>query len=658
MSLRDAPFLLLVACAACESRGAATASGTDTLRVEWPVVGGDDEARHYSPLSQVDRANVARLERAWLWSSPDRLLRSGDQVTEPGSFEATPIMVGDTLFLSTALGRVVALDAETGRAFWTFVPELALGATPSDARWGLVHRGVAQAVVRGGRRIYVNVGARLHAIDAATGTPVTDFGDSGSVDLNDGLRWPAEAEKVRSTSAPVVAGDVVIVGSAIPDRLVHDRDPPGAIMAFDVATGTPRWTWHSVPPADAPGGDSWEAGANDRVGHANVWSPMTVDPARGLLYANVSAASNDFYGGRRKGANLYSESLVCLDAATGRLQWHFQYLHHGLWDYEAAAPPMLISIPRDGRLRDIVVVPGKTGFLYAFDRVTGAPVWPIEERPVRASDVPGEEAWPTQPHPSWPPPFTQQGITESDLVDFTPEVRRQALDEVRGMRLGALFDPPSREGTVLLPGWLGGAGWGGGAWDPTQQRLYVKATRNPVLARVVPADPAFHGDSAGFVTDYREPPHRALDITVPRRHRLPFFPRIPESIPIVKPPYGTLASYDMNDGSIDWNLTVGDSPRVRLAFPSLALPPLGAPGPPGPIVTAGGLVFLTGGGESLLALDSRTGAQLWEGPLGKTSNANPMTYRTSSGRQFIVVGFGSGENGRLVAFTLAGDLDR
>lgn len=644
-------LVVLVACAG-ESRTASPTTGGDSLRVEWPVVGGDNEARHYSALAQVDRDNVSQLQRAWEWSSPDRKRQSGGTLVEPGNFEATPIMVGDTLFVSTALGRVVALDAGSGREFWTWEPGFAVDATLSDGRWGLVHRGVAQHVVNGRRRIFINAGAALHAIDAATGQLVPTFGASGSVDLTAGLRWPAEAGHVRSTSAPVVAGDLVIVGSAIPDRLVHDRDPPGAILAFDVATGARRWAWHSVPPAGAPGGETWEAGANERVGHANVWSPMTVDPARGLLFANVSAASNDFYGGRRKGANLYSESLVCLDAATGRLRWHFQYVHHGLWDYESAAPPMLISVPRGGELRDIVVVPGKTGFLYVLDRVTGEPLWPVDERAVRASDVPGEEAWPTQPHPTWPPPFTQQGISESDLADFTPALRQQALEEVRGMRLGAFFDPPSIEGTVLLPGWLGGAGWGGGAFDPSQQRLFIKATRNPVLARVVPADPAVHGDSARFVADHREPPHRALDIDVPRRHKYPFFPRIQEPIPIVKPPYGTLASYDMNDGSIDWNLAVGDSPRVRLAFPGLPLPPLGAAGPPGPIVTAGGLIFITGGGESLLALDARTGAQVWEGVLGETSNANPMTYRTSSGRQFIVVGFGAGERGRLVAFAL------
>jgi quinoprotein glucose dehydrogenase len=281
------------------------------------------------------------------------------------------------------------------------------------------------------------------------------------------------------------------------------------------------------------------------------------------------------------------------------------------------------------------------------------PLWPIEERAVPASDVPGELASATQPHPTWPPPFSQQGVTEADLVDFTPRIRELALAEVRGMRFGRFFEPPSIQGTILLPGWVGGAGWGGGAFDPGQQRYFVKTTRNAVLARIVPADTMLHG-SAGYVADHREPPHRALDIELPRRHRYPWLPKIMEPIPIVKPPYGTLAAYDLADGALAWNLSVGDSPRVRSHpdFRALRLPPLGAAGPAGPIVTAGGLVFVTGGGESLVALDARTGTQLWEGVIGYISHANPMTYRTRSGRQFVVVGAGSGDNGRLVAYTL------
>jgi quinoprotein glucose dehydrogenase len=387
---------------------------------------------------------------------------------------------------------------------------------------------------------------------------------------------------------------------------------------------------------------------------------MTVDTARGLLFANVSAASNDFYGGRRKGANLYSESLVCIDAASGKLRWHFQYVHHGLWDYETAAPPMLITIAHEGSQRDVVAVPGKTGFLYVFDRTTGAPIWPVEERPVPVSDVPGEETSPTQPHPTWPLPFTQHGIRESDLVDFTPELRKLARAQVEGMKFGRMFEPPSLQGTIVLPGWYGGAGWGGGAFDPDQKRLFVKATRIPSLARVVPADTAANGD-ARFVADQRQPPHLVLDIERPRRHRYLKFRTVLERIPIIKPPYGTIAAYDFSRGGLlAWNLTVGDTRRVRRHpdFRNLELPQLGVSGPPGPIVTGGGLVFVTGGGEALLALDARSGAQLWEGFIGRLSLANPMTYRTSSGRQFVVVAAGSGTRASLVAYALPRDIAR
>lgn len=635
-------------------------SGADSVRVEWPQIGGDAAARHYSPLGDIDQSNVAQLEQAWEWRTPDRSYELNGEEVIPGSFEATPVMVGDTLFVSTGMGRVVALDAESGRTLWTFVATLTVDSVPFDARWGLVHRGVAQGIVDGQRRLFMNAGPRLWALDAANGRQVPGFGHEGSVSLSEGLRWPADSHHVRSTSPPVLAGDLVIVGSAIPDRLVHDRDPPGALLAFDVRTGARRWAWHTVPETTTKGAETWEPGATERTGHANVWSPMTVDTARGLLFANVSAASNDFYGGRRKGANLFSESLVCLDAATGALRWHFQYVHHGLWDYETAAPPMLITIVHGGAEKDIVAVPGKTGFLYLFDRLTGVPLWPIEERAVPASDVPGEVAAPTQPHPTWPPPFTQQGISEADLVDFTPRVRELALAEVRGMRFGGFFEPPSVQGTIVLPGWVGGAGWGGAAFDPARQRLFVKATRTPMLARVVQADSAVNGPNAGYVADLREALHRVLDIELPRRHRYLWFRTIQEPIPIVKPPYGTLAAYDLTDGMLAWNLTVGDSPRVRRHpdFRHLDLPPLGAAGPPGPIVTAGGVVFVTGGGTSLVALDAMTGAQLWEGVIDHVSNANPMTYRTRSGRQFVVVGAGSGENGRLVAYALPRDITR
>lgn len=635
----------------------ATTAGADSMRVEWPVTGGDHAASHYSPLADIRRDNVTTLRMAWEWRTTDRERESGDSVVAPGAFEATPVMVGDTLFFTTAMATVVALDAETGAAIWTFDPPLTVDSTPFDPRWGLVHRGVAQGVIDGRRTIYVGAGARLWALDASTGRPVERFGGRGSVSLVDGLRWPADSHHVRSTSPPVIAGDLVIAGSAIPDRLVHDRDPPGALLAFDVRTGERRWAWHAVPDVDEPGSESWEPGATDRVGHANIWSPMSVDTARALLFANVSAASNDFYGGRRKGANLYAESLVCLEAGSGRLLWHFQYVHHGLWDYESAAPPMLITVSQGGVPRDLVAVPGKTGFLYVLDRLTGEPIWPIEERAVPSSDVPGEAAWPTQPFPTWPPPFTQQGITEDDLVDFTPRVHELARERVRGLRFGEFFAPPSLEGTVLLPGWVGGAGWGGGAWDPAQQRLFVKATRSPVLARVVPADSATNGPDAGYVVDGSQPPHRALVLDLPRRHRYLWFRSVPEEIPIVKPPYGTLAAYDLADGALAWNVTAGDLPRVRRhpSFRHLELPPLGAPGPAGPIVTAGGLVFVTGGGESLLAFDATSGAQVWEGVLGYLSRANPMTYRTRRGRQFVVVGAGTGLRGRLMAFALPRD---
>jgi quinoprotein glucose dehydrogenase len=637
---------------------ASRVASSDDLRAEWPLVGGDDGATHYSPLNQITRENVRHLRPAWTWQTIDREVTIADGTrVEPGAFETTPVMVGDTLFFTTAMSQVVALDAESGREYWRFDPELPVDPGMIEARWGMVHRGVALWTGDGARRVFVTAGPRLMALDAATGKPIPSFGEKGAASLEEGLRWKVADGSIRSTSAPVVVGDLVIAGSAIPDHIIHDNDPPGALHAFDVRTGERRWTWHTVPERGAPGSETWEGDAIDRVGHANVWSPMTADPGRGLLFANVSAASNDFYGGRRPGNNLYAESLVSLDAATGQLRWYFQYIHHGLWDYEAAAPPMLITLPTTAAPRDVVVVPGKTGFLYIFDRDTGEPLWPIEERQVPASDVPGELASPTQPFPTWPPAFSQQALTEQDLVDFTPELRARALERVSDYRLGGLFEPPSLEGTILLPGWRGGAGWGGGAYDPVNGRLFVKSSRDPILARLIPD--SREGGNAGYVMDLSQPPHRRLDLILPRRHRWQLWRTVDVAIPIVKPPYGRLGAYDFPAGTLAWNLPAGDSPLVRQhpALRSLHLKALGVSGPPGPIVTAGGVVFLTGGGEELLAIDARSGAQLWSARFG-LSRANPMTYRTATGRQFVVVANGEGTGGRLSAFALPPELVR
>jgi quinoprotein glucose dehydrogenase len=370
---------------------------------------------------------------------------------------------------------------------------------------------------------------------------------------------------------------------------------------------------------------------------------------RGLLYLPFSTPSNDFYGGDRKGDNLFAESIVSLDANTGQRVWHFQTVHHGLWDYDLPAPPNLMSITVGGRRIDAVAVLGKTGWVYTFDRVTGRPVWPIVERPVPASDVPGERAAATQPFPTRPAPFAKQGLTQDDLMDFTPELKRLALQEIAKYRSGPMFTPPSLGGTVMMPGLIGGAGWGGGAFDPETGLLYVKASNWPQLIRLW-QPPRSDTINARYAYDRTG----SLGIRWPGTAADGGSGMETRTLPVHKPPYGTLTAIDMNTGEHRWQVTVGDTPWMREhpALKQLDLPPLGVSGSPGPIVTGGGLVFLTGGGSVLYAMDKASGAALWQAELGGPGYAVPMTYQTRGGRQYLVIATGEGENAVLKAFAL------
>lgn len=632
------------------------APGDPSRRIEWPAYGGDPGGLKYSPAAELTPDNVAGLRPLWTWriGDPSPRRSEGGAEVEAGSFQATPLMVGDTLYLSTPYAGAVALEAATGREIWRHDSEAWRWPHPGG-RPGFVHRGVALWSDDGTRRVLLHSRWRLVALDAATGRPVPGFGVDGVVDLTTGLRWPVDFRHLTGTSPPAVYRDIVIVGSAVSDNLVFPRDPPGDVQAFDARTGRRLWRWDPVPAAGHPGAETWDSVGRATAGHLNVWAPMTVDTARGLVYLPVSTPSNDYYGGNRPGANLHAESLVCLDAATGRLVWHRQLVHHGLWDYDPAAPPNLATITRDGRTLDIVTLPGKTGFLYVFDRLTGEPVWPMVERPVPASDVPGEHAWPTQPVPSWPAPFARQGFSAEDLVDFTPELRRMAEEKVRPYRLGPIFTPPSLAGTVVMPGWIGGAGWGGGAVDPVAGVIFIKATNMPVLGRLVPAAGGDQAPEAGYTLDFSVAPGAALELSLPgRRSRRPPFRRGTVPVPISKPPYGTLTAIDLATGEQRWQVTLGDLPAIRelAALRHLDLPPLGTPGPAGGVATGGGLIFISGGGSTLFAVDSRNGSIRWAWDLGGMARSNPMTYRMADGRQVVVTAVGDGADSRLAAFAL------
>jgi quinoprotein glucose dehydrogenase len=621
----------LAACAGCAAAGAASADQ------DWPYYGGDPGGMKYSALADINAGNVASLKLAWQWQTGEQPLAAYG--TSPGMFEATPLVADGVMYLSTPYNRVVALDAASGRELWAYDPEAYRdGQVPNGT--GFVHRGVAlwRNARSGALRVLMNSRYRLVELDARTGTPVPEFGDGGIVNLLDGLQWPVDPKHYTNTSPPVVYRDLVIVGNGVADKLIYRRDPPGDVRAYDARSGRLVWSFHTVPRDGELGADSWGNASNQYTGHTNVWAPMTLDPKRGLLYLPVSTPSNDYYGGNRPGANLFADSLVCLDASTGARRWHYQLVHHGLWDYDMPAPPSLVRIARRGRAVDAVVQLTKQGYVFVFDRVTGKPLYPIEERAVPASDVTGERSWPTQPVAMGLPALVPQGVSMDDATDLTPALHEEALAVLGRLRLGPLFTPPSVQGTLMRPGVLGGADWGGGAFDPETGTLYVKVNDDPTL--IYPDFTAADG-SAPEVG-----PNDAGDVSLFLHHR----------IPILKPPYAYLDALDLGTGQMRWQVPFGDNEALRRhpALKDAKLPArLGAVGTAGVIVTRGGLVFAGGGDEAFHALDKRTGAELWTYPTtGLKTTGTPMTYR-SGGRQYVVIAVGGpGSGAKLLAFAL------
>jgi quinoprotein glucose dehydrogenase len=455
------------------------------------------------------------------------------------------------------------------------------------------------------------------------------------------MTWEINRKHYTNTSPPVVYKNLVILSNSIDDRVIYKHDPPGDVRAYDARTGQRVWIFHTVPQKGEFGNGTWKGDSWSYTGHANAWAPLTLDEQRGLVYLPLGTPSNDFYGGQRPGQNLFAESLVCLDANTGKRKWHFQTVHHGLWDYDLPAPPNLVTLTVGGRRIDAAVQLTKMGLIFVFDRVTGVPVWPIEERPVPASDVPGEEASPTQPFPVRPPPITPQGVTTDDAFDLTPELKAEAVAEMKKYRLGPLFTPPSVQGTLILPGILGGANWGGGAFDPETGILYVKTSKQPWVARVTKPADANNPHSAEIDSDYTQ------DFGT----RSTFH----GGLPLLKPPYGMLNAVDLNQGTIRWQLPFGDTPALRgnAALKGITLPEkLGVSGVQGPLVTKGGLIFIGGGDMAFHALDKSSGADLWKWPLKMRTTSTPSTYRTAGGKQLVVIAAGNGPDASLMAFAL------
>ncbi len=633
-------YLGVSAVALAMAVGVANGQSSKAGQTDWPYYGGDQGESKYSTLTEINTKNVAKMHVAWSWKTGEK--EEPKFGSKPGMFEVTPLMIDNVLYLSTPYSDVVALKADTGELIWRYDAKAYEMGQPANGT-GWVHRGVAAYRDNGKLRIFINSRYRLICLDAETGKPVESFGEHGMIDLSKGLVWSINKLHYTETSPPVVYKDIVILGNGVGDRLVYKNDPPGDVRGFDAHTGKQLWSFHTIPQAGEPGNDTWGAEAWKFTGHTNVWAPMTLDPQRGLLYMPVSTPSNDFFGGNRPGNNLYGETLVCLDATTGKKKWHYQLVHHGLWDYDLASPPTLATIHVDGKTIDAVAQGTKQGFLFVFDRVSGKPVWPIVEKSVPLSDVPNEHASPTQPFPSKPPAISPQGVTPEIAFDLTPELKAEALEEMKKFRIGPLFTPPSFKGSLMLPGVLGGANWGGAAFDPESGLLFVKTTNVAHIARVKQPDKTnanpraseIDADWAGDLTGTNATFHNGL--------------------PLTKPPYGQLAAVDLNAGTIRWQVPFGDWPELRHnpALANVKLPDvLGVAGPAGTVVTKGGLVFVGGGDRALHAYDKATGKELWRGDLPSASHGSPMTYKSSAGKQYVVVASGIGAGATLVAFTL------
>lgn len=601
---------------------------------QWHSYGGDKGSTKYAPLSQITGDNFANLEIAWKWKSIDGEVTRDNPRTRPDRFEATPLMVNGVLYTSTSLSQVAAIDAGTGKLIWKYDSGSWRPGRPANV--GFVHRGVTYWSQDKDERIIIATGdSKLIALNAKTGTPVESFGTQGFVDLRQGLNRVPRLQEMQVNSPPIVCRDVIVVGSVVMDRPSTKSYVRGDIRGFDVRTGKKLWTFHSVPQEGEFGNDTWEDDSWKYTGHTNVWSLMSADEDLGYVYLPFGAATNDFYGGHRPGDNLFATSLVCLNAETGERVWHFQTVHHDLWDYDLPCAPNLVNAVIDGKPVKAVAQFSKNGYCYVFDRVTGEPIWPIVETPVPQSTVPGEKTSPTQPIPTKPPPFAALGLTEENLIDFTPEIEREARRIVSEYGFSPVFTPPTEKGVFMTPGDGGGANWPGAALDPATSILYVSSMSHTMILKVIKPDP--NRSNMDYVV--------SLD-----RIRGPF------ELPLLKEPASRITAVDLKTGTHVWMTPMGDGPRDHPKLRDLDLPPLGSGMWSFPLTTKT-LLIVAHEGE-LLAMDKATGTVLAKQGLRGVDGRSlgwitgaPMTYM-HEGKQYIVSATTSLDGAYLVAHAL------
>ena len=616
---------------------------TNGQTAEWSAYAADKAGSKYLPLDQINTNTVADLEIVWKQPVIPDAIRNGNTSRGPVGSQTTPLMADGLLYFSTGLGTIAALAPTTGEVIWN--------TGPRDGARVRQTRGIAYWTDGNQRRVIATLGPRLVSLEAQTGRYDTDFGEAGEVDLRLGLLRPFPA--FYWNAAPIIVNDVIIIGSYVDDittnqRVANKESPRGDVRGFDVRTGEHLWTFHTIQRENEFGVDTWGIDpVDDRAsweysGNTNMWAHPTGDEELGYVYLPLSTPTNDYYGGHRPGDNLFAESLVCVDAKTGERIWHFQAIHHGVWDYDFASSAVLLDITVDGREIKAIAQPSKQAFVYVFDRITGEPVWPIEERPVPASVVPGERLALTQPFPTKPPAFELQGVSIDNLIDFTPELRAEAIDLLEQYEWGPMFTAPilldprpgGKQGTIFSPGTAGGASWTGAGVDPETGILYVPSAYSQNVVALVPSE------------------YPRADVRLVREKYTPLLG--PQGLPMFKPPYGRLTAINLNEGDISWQVPNGGGPRNHPAISHLDLPPLGQGGRASVLVTKS-LVFLgeggnTGvsalpqwyngpGGKMFRAYDKATGAIVWEMELPGGTSGAPMTYMVD-GRQFIIATVG------------------
>ncbi|MCW5977222.1 MAG: pyrroloquinoline quinone-dependent dehydrogenase [Bryobacteraceae bacterium] len=598
---------------------------------EWRHWGGDSGGMKYSPLDQITKKNVGSLRVAWEFDTGD--LSDGKTYPSRSAFQATPLVVDGVMYVTSPFSRLFALDPETGRKLWVFDPKI-----DRNVRLNLfVNRGVAYWSDGKRRRLFLgDLEGRLHSIDARTGTPDASFGAGGMVDLAKDVVEGFERGYYRLTSPVAVCGDVVVAGGLVPDG--EPQGPSGQVRGLDARTGKLLWRFHTVPRPGEFGNDTWEGKSWEKRGGTNAWSVLSVDEKRKMVFLPITSPAYDFYGGDRKGANLFGNSVVALNCETGERVWHYQTIHHDLWDWDLPAQPALVTVQRDGRETPAVALVTKQGFLFLLDRTTGKPLFEVEEREVPASELEGEHSWPTQPFPLKPPPFARQAMDEDEITEVTPESRAECLEMTKGAVFGEpLFHPMHEKPTVLFPGLNGGANWGGAAFDPRSTLLFINSMDVGGLFRMV---------------------RRDEEATLPYRLRAVKYEFFWDSklYPCQKPPWGSLTAIDLNSGEFRWRVTLGEFDELT----AKGVPKTGAPNIGGPIVTAGGLVFIGATNDrKFRAFDKDTGEELWMTRLPASGMATPATYLgPKSKKQFVVIAAGGGNKydltftGKLVAFSL------